>query len=210
MERRRFAALVCEILADEYTDTTPFLEFENEFQLLIAVILSAQTTDAQVNRVTPALFSRFPSSDALAGANQEEVEDLIRSTGFFRSKARNIVACAAALNERHGGEVPGTMSELTALPGVGRKTAGVLMAVVHGEPAIIVDTHFSRVARRLGLTDQKDPGKIEKEIAGCVDREIWSKLSMLLNRHGRRYCTARSPRCNACPLRQICSFRSQS
>lgn len=210
MKRARLASLVCKRLASEYTDTTPLLEYENEFQLLIAVILSAQTTDAQVNKVTPNLFRRYPSAEALARADRRTVEEIIRSTGFFRSKARNIIACAAAVLDRHGSEVPKTMDDLTALPGVGRKTAGVILAVVHGEPAIIVDTHFARVSRRLGLSDQEDPGRIEKQIADRVDREIWSELSMLLNRHGRRYCTARSPRCDECPIRDMCPFPAGS
>jgi endonuclease-3 len=200
------AAAVVERLHAEYSSTAPLLTFENPYQLLIAVVLSAQTTDAQVNKVTPKLFQRYPTPHALAQADVEQVAAIVRSTGFYKTKAKNIRACAAALVERHDAVVPRTMEDLTALPGVGRKTASVILAVIYQEPAIIVDTHFSRVARRLELTDEKTPERIERQVAERVERSLWSELSMLLNRHGRRYCTARSPRCGDCPIASLCPF----
>lgn len=206
MQHSTQAAAIVKRLHAEYTNTAPLLTFENPYQLLIAVVLSAQTTDAQVNNVTPRLFERYPTPHALAQADVDEVAAIVRSTGFYKTKAKNIRACAAALVEHHDAVVPRTMEELTALPGVGRKTASVILAVIYQEPAIIVDTHFSRVARRLELTDEKAPERIERQIAERVERSLWSELSMLLNRHGRRYCTARSPRCVDCPISSLCPF----
>lgn len=180
------------------------LRYRTDFELLIAVILSARTTDALVNRVTPALFAKYPDAEGLAHAAVSEVEQIVKPTGFYRMKAKNIVACANKLAGDHGGRLPATMEELVALPGVGRKTAGVILAVIHRKNAIIVDTHFGRVARRLGLTSQTEASKVEREIARRVDEHLWSSLSMLLNRHGRRYCTARSPKCCECPIAELC------
>lgn len=206
MQHSTQAAAIVKRLHAEYTNTAPLLTFENPYQLLIAVVLSAQTTDAQVNNVTPRLFERYPTPHALAQADVDEVAAIVRSTGFYKTKAKNIRACAAALVEHQDAVVPRTMEELTALPGVGRKTASVILAVIYQEPAIIVDTHFSRVARRVELTDEKAPERIERQIAERVERSLWSELSMLLNRHGRRYCTARSPRCVDCPISSLCPF----
>lgn len=204
------AGQICDLLRNEYPDTTPLLTYRNAYELLTAVILSAQTTDAQVNRVTPQLFEKFPTPSELSRADPREVERIVRPTGFYRMKAKNITACAARLVRDHGGQVPKTMDELTSLPGVGRKTAGVILAAVYGQPAIIVDTHFGRVAGRLGLTDQEAPRKIEDQIAKRVRRARWSELSMLLNRHGRRFCTSRAPKCGECPIVELCPFPTVS
>lgn len=182
------------------------LSYTNAFELLIAVVLSAQTTDAQVNKITPALFSRYPDSHALAGARQEEVEGLIHSTGFYRSKARNIIGASKVLVEDFGGRVPQTMEELVRIPGVGRKSAGVVLHHIFDKPAIIVDTHFGRVVRRLGLTAHEDPKRVEQDIAAQLDRAYWSEFSMTANLHGRALCHARKPRCSECFLLPWCAY----
>ena len=192
------------ILDPMYPERRPFLNFENPFQLLVATVLSAQCTDAAVNTVTPELFRRFPSPSALAGAPLAEVERLVHPTGTFRAKAHNIKALSRMLVERHGGEVPGTMEELTGMPGVGRKTAGVVLSFCFGQPAICVDTHFSRVTRRLGLTSSEKPEQIEHDIAAITPREKWTEVSNVLNRFGRAICHARKPECASCPVRKYC------
>jgi endonuclease III len=189
-----------------YPDAAPFLTFRNPFELLIAVILSAQTTDAQVTRVTPELFRLYPRAAALAGADQSDVERIIRPTGYYRQKARAIRAAAWMLGDEFGGKVPATMDELLLLPGVGRKTANVVLSQIYGAPAIIVDTHFSRVTRRLGLTTRSDPAGIEADLRALVPSEMQSEFSMRINYHGRRCCTARKPACERCPLKSICNF----
>lgn len=198
------ARIVIERLRPLHPDFRPLLEYTSPFTLLVATVLSAQCTDAMVNRVTPALFARFPGPPDVAGAHIEDLEGLIRPTGFYHSKARNLIELSRTLIEKHGGEVPRTMEELTALRGVGRKTAGVVLSVCFGLPAIIVDTHFGRVARRLGFTASEDPATIERDIAEFLPMEDWTAFSHILNRHGRNPCLARSPRCAACPLRDIC------
>jgi endonuclease-3 len=192
------------VLGPLYPDHRPLLDYENPFQLLVATVLAAQCTDAAVNLVTPALFSRFPDPAALAEAPPAELETIIRKTGFFRVKARNIKALAAILRDSHGGEIPQSMELLTALPGVGRKTAGVVLSAFFGVPAIIVDTHFSRVSRRLGLSARDTPLLIEQDIAAMAPREKWTEISHVLNRHGRALCHARKPSCEACPIRPQC------
>lgn len=187
-----------------HPDTAPFLESENPFQLLIAVILSAQCTDAKVNEVTRVLFRAFPTPVRLAGAPLADVEKIVYPTGFYREKALHIIETAGLLLERHNGEVPLGMEELTSLPGVGRKTANVIRGQVGGLPAIIVDTHFKRVTKRLGLTTQEDPGAIERELVGLVPTSLQFAFSMAANRHGRVYCQARSPRCGDCPIQKLC------
>ena len=203
---RKQVETIVSILEETIADTAPMLAFADPFQLLISVILSAQTTDEQVNRVTPGLFQRFPAPRDLSKAHQRDVEEIIHSTGFFRSKARNIRLTALALVDRFGGEVPETMDELLELPGVGRKSANVVLGTCFHKPAIIVDTHFSRVVRRIGLTEETDPTKIEKSISKLVPEALQHRFSMLLNRHGRRTCAARSPRCRECPISTSCSF----
>jgi endonuclease III len=193
-----------QILGEHIPESNPLLHFDNCYQLLISVIMSAQTTDAQVNEVTPVLFARFPKSDDLANAPQEEVEQIIHSTGFFRSKARNIRGTARMLMDRYDGVVPESMAALVELPGVGRKSANVVLGHCFGQPAVIVDTHFSRVVRRIGLTEESDPTKIEQAIKAMAPPEIQYRFSMLINRHGRRTCNARSPRCTDCPILKLC------
>lgn len=208
MEAKRARALsVLETLAPEYPDTRPLLDFASPFQLLVATVLSAQCTDAMVNRVSPALFARYPTPRDLAVADPGELEELIRPTGFYRSKAAHLRSLAAVLEARFGGAVPATMEELVGLSGVGRKTAGVILSVCFGVPAIIVDTHFSRVARRLDFAVSEDPVRLEREVAELLPRDRWSAASHLLNRHGRRYCGARKPLCADCPARRLCPFR---
>jgi len=187
-----------------HPDTAPFLESENPFQLLIAVILSAQCTDAKVNEVTRVLFRAFPTPIRLAGAPRADVEKIVYPTGFYREKAAHIVETARLLVERHQGQVPLAMDDLTALPGVGRKTANVIRGQVGGLPAVIVDTHFKRVTKRLGLTLQDEPSAIEKELAALVPSTLQFPFSMAANRHGRVYCHARNPRCGDCPVQKLC------
>lgn len=191
-------------LARLYPDAKCSLNHETPFQLLVATILSAQCTDARVNLVTPALFKRYPDAFALAKAPQAEVERLIQSTGFFRNKAKSLIACSQALAERHGGEVPRTLEELTPLPGVGRKTANVVLGNAFGVPGMVVDTHVKRLSGRLGLAKQKTPEKIEQELMAVVPRAEWVNLAHRLIDHGRRVCLAQRPKCDACALAEFC------
>jgi endonuclease III len=204
MTKAEKARKIRDILNKEYPDRRPLLNYNTPFELLIAAILSAQTTDAGVNKVTPALFRRFPNPDDLASADQTEVEDIIRSTGFFRMKAAHIIKTAAALPDRTGQSLSDNMKALTALPGVGRKTANVILFHIFDKPAIIVDTHFKRVSKRLGFTRYTEPEKIEKQLVRALPKEIQSDFSMALNLHGRKYCHARKPNCSECPLAPLC------
>jgi endonuclease-3 len=187
-----------------YPEAHTALTFGNPLQLLIATILSAQCTDARVNQVTPGLFARYPDARAFAAAKREDLEEMIRSTGFFRNKAKAIQSCCRDLVERHGGEVPQTIEELTALPGVGRKTANVVLGNAFGIPGLVVDTHVSRVSKRLSFTDQVDAVRIEHALMPIVPRERWTVFSHWLILHGRRVCVARRPRCSICPLAPHC------
>ncbi len=201
----RHAAEVFEKLFALYPDAHCELSYQDAYQLLVATILSAQCTDQRVNMVTPTLFARYPHPGALAGARQEDVEEIIRSTGFFRNKARNLIGMAGAVVDRHGGTIPATMDELVQLPGVGRKTANVVLGNACGiNEGVVVDTHVQRVGARLGLTSETDPGKIERDLMALYDRDRWTLLSHLLIWHGRRICYARKPRCADCPLNTIC------
>lgn len=191
-------------LAEEYPDAETALSFASPFQLVVATILSAQANDEQVNKVTPGLFARFPTPEDLAGADVLEVEELIKTLGLFRSKAKNVVAMAQQLVERHGGEVPSSMEDLTALAGVGRKTANVVRSVGLGEPGLPVDTHVTRLSRRLGLTEQTDPVKIEHELNAMIPPAERGVFSLRLILHGRRVCDARRPNCPACVLNDFC------
>jgi endonuclease-3 len=194
-------------LAAEYPGTEVelcALTHDGPFQLLVATILSAQTTDERVNQVTPALFERYPTPADLAAADPTEVESLIRPTGFFRAKTRSLIAMAEALEERFGGEVPSTMEDLVTLPGVGRKTANVVLSVGFGKPGLPVDTHVGRLSRRLGLTTQTDPVKVELELNAIVPPAERGRLSLRLILHGRRVCVARRPRCEECLLNDFC------
>jgi endonuclease III len=192
-------------LKREYPDARCALHHGDAYQLLVATILSAQCTDARVNMVTPAFFARYPSPETLARADREEVEDLIRSTGFFRNKTRSLIGMAQALVADHHGEVPRTMEELRILPGVGRKTANVVLGNAYGiNEGVTVDTHVTRLSRLLGLTRHDDPVKIEQDLMPLFPREEWALLSHLLIFHGRLVCIARRPRCPECVLADLC------
>jgi endonuclease III len=204
-ELRRRTATVVSRLKREYPDAHCELDYRTPFELLVATILSAQCTDARVNLVTPALFARYPTPAALAAARQEDVEALIRSTGFFRNKARSLIGMAQALAAGHAGTVPSTMVELQVLPGVGRKTANVILGNAFGKnEGITVDTHVARLATLLGLTRETTPEKIEQDLMALVPRKDWTLFSHLLIWHGRRVCIARRPRCESCVLNTIC------
>lgn len=192
-------------LKHAYPDARCALDHRNPFELLVATILSAQTTDVRVNLVTPKLFSRYPNAAALARARQADVEAIIKSTGFFRNKARSIIGMAQALVADHGGKVPGTMDELLTLPGVGRKTANVVLGNAFGlNEGVVVDTHVARLSKLLGLTRQTDPVKIEQALMKLFPRDDWALLSHLLIFHGRRVCIARRPKCGECVLADLC------
>ena len=192
-------------LQARYPDAHCALDHRNPYELTSATILSAQCTDERVNMVTPRLFQRFPDALSLAGARQEEVEEIVRSTGFFRSKAKNLIGMADAVVERHGGEIPRTMDELTALPGVGRKTANVVLGNAFGlDEGVVVDTHVKRLSNRLGFTRAASPERIEVDLVALFPRERWTMLSHLLIFHGRQVCVARKPRCSQCVLADLC------
>ncbi len=200
---------VLTLLKSAYPDAHCALNHLTPFELLVATILSAQCTDQRVNMVTPALFARYPTAKALAAADQEEVEELIRSTGFFRNKARNLIGMATALVERHRGEVPADMEALRVLPGVGRKTANVVLGNAFGiNDGITVDTHVGRLSKLLGLTGQTDPIKIERDLMALVPVDDWTLISHLLIWHGRQVCIARRPRCGECLLNALCPSAS--
>jgi len=204
------AAAILKILRATYPDAHCELDHEGPFQLLVATILSAQCTDVRVNLVTPALFRKYPDAQSLAAAKQEDVEDLIRSTGFFRNKAKNLIAAAQALVGLHHGEVPRDLEPLTHLPGVGRKTANVVLGNAYGiEAGIVVDTHVARLSKRLGLTKHTDPVKIEKDLVEVIPQDNWTLWSHLLIWHGRRRCPARKPDCPDCELRGLCLAADQ-
>lgn len=191
-------------LAEVFPYAHPELDFRNPFELLVATVLSAQTTDLRVNQTTPALFAAYPTPEDLAAAVPEEVEELIRPTGFFRAKTKSIMGLAAALRDDFGGEVPGRLDDLVKLPGVGRKTAFVVLGNAFGVPGITVDTHFMRLARRWKWTESDDPVKIEAEVAEIFPKSEWTMLSHRVIFHGRRICHARKPACGACPIAPLC------
>ncbi|HEX2361965.1 MAG TPA: endonuclease III [Jiangellaceae bacterium] len=191
-------------LALTYPDAHCELDFTSPFELLIATVLSAQTTDVRVNMVTPTLFAKYPSPADLAAADRADVEVIIQSTGFFRAKTQSIIGLSQAIVERFGGEVPGRMKDLVTLPGVGRKTANVVLGNAFGVPGITVDTHFGRLARRFGWTTHTDADKVEADVAALIPRREWTILSHRLIWHGRRCCHARRPACGACPLARLC------
>ncbi len=201
---RARAAEVVRRLAEEYPDAQCALVHRNPYELLVATILSAQSTDVMVNKVTPALFERYPTPADLAGADIEELETLIHPTGFFHAKAKSLVGMAAALEERFGGEVPTDLDDLVSLPGVGRKTGNVVRSVAFGLPGLPVDTHVKRLVRRLRLSNESDPDRIEADLNRMVPPEERGNLSLRLILHGRLVCTARNPRCDICVLNDIC------
>jgi len=194
------------ILRTTYPEVKTQLDFQTPFQLLVATILSAQCTDKQVNRVTRTLFKKLSTPQAFAKADLPLIEELIHSTGFFRNKAKNIHKCATALIELHNGQVPGTMAALVKLPGVGRKTANVVLGAAFNIPGIVVDTHVSRISQRLELTDQKDPVKIEFDLMKQMPKQAWNDFSLHLIYFGRETCSARKPKCTTCPMTMLCNY----
>jgi endonuclease-3 len=191
-------------LAEVYPYAHPELDFENPFQLIVATVLSAQTTDLRVNQTTPALFAKYPTPEDLAAANPEEVEEILRPCGFFRAKTKSVIGLSKALVENHRGEVPGRLEDLVKLPGVGRKTAFVVLGNAFGRPGITVDTHFQRLVRRWRWTDETEPDKIEAAIGALFPKSDWTMLSHHVIFHGRRICHARKPACGACPIAPLC------
>ncbi|MEO5656815.1 MAG: endonuclease III [Nitrospiria bacterium] len=202
-QRRRVVRILDE-LDQVFHGRRVALEAADPWQLLAATILSAQCTDARVNQVTPALFAAYPTADALAAADHEAVERLIKSTGFYRAKTRHLIACGRAIVERFGGAVPRTMEDLVTLPGVGRKTANVILGNAFDRPAVVVDTHVKRVAKRLGLTSSADPVRIESDLQRLIPEASWTAGSHHLLLHGRHVCVARRPRCERCSLSDGC------
>ncbi|MER8188133.1 endonuclease III [Kitasatospora sp. NPDC094015] len=191
-------------LAELYPYAHPELDFESPFELLVATVLSAQTTDLRVNQTTPALFAAYPTPDDMAAAEPERLEEIIRPTGFFRAKARSLIGLSTALRDRYDGEVPGRLEDLVTLPGVGRKTANVVLGNAFGVPGITVDTHFGRLARRFGWTTEEDPEKVEAAVAEIFPKSEWTMLSHRVVFHGRRVCHSRKPACGACPIAPLC------
>ena len=199
------AKWVWKTLLETYPNAKCALVHENPYQLLVATILSAQCTDRRVNMVTPALFARYPDPETLASAETADVEEMIRSTGFFRAKTKSLIGMADAVSGKHGGTIPDSMDELTRLPGVGRKTANVVLGNAFGKnEGVVVDTHVDRVSRRLGLTKHEDPVKIEQDLIELFPRDQWTMLSHLMIEHGRNICVARNPQCEECPLSARC------
>ena len=201
---RHLARTINRRLARMYPDAHCALHHENALQLLIATILSAQCTDVRVNKVTPGLFAHYQDAKAFASADSRELETLIQSTGFFRNKARNIIACCRKLVADHGGKVPSTLEELVPLPGVGRKTANVVLGDAFDTPGITVDTHVKRLSRRMGLTSNSDAEKVERELMKLLPRKDWTVFSHRMIFHGRQICGARKPNCAYCALNDIC------
>jgi endonuclease III len=204
-ELKAHALEILALLKKEYPDAHCELDFETPLQLLIATILSAQCTDKRVNMVTPALFRKYPDAKSLASADLAELEEMIRSTGFFRNKTKSLLGMSAAVSDKHDGRVPATMEDLVNLPGVGRKTANVVLGnAFHINEGIVVDTHVGRLAVRLGLTNETDPVKVEQALMPLIPRDDWTLVSHLLIFHGRRVCIARTPRCESCVLADVC------
>ena len=199
------ASVIYDRLIAAYPNAHCALDFSTPFQLIIATILSAQCTDKRVNMVTPALFKRYPTPESLANANVEELEEMIKSTGFFRNKSKSLIGMATAVAAAHGGEIPSEMDTLVTLPGVGRKTANVVLGNAFDKnEGVVVDTHVGRLAVRLGLTRETDPVKVEQEMMKLFPRDRWTMLAHLLIFHGRRVCEAKKPRCSECTLAAIC------
>jgi endonuclease-3 len=200
----RRARKIHRALAQAYPDARTELDFTNPFEMLVATVLSAQTTDRRVNQVTPELFARFPDARAMASADRDDIETIIQPTGFFRAKTDSLLKLSTALCEHFGGEVPARLDDLVTLPGVGRKTANVVLGNAFGKPGITVDTHFGRLARRFGWTEETDPVKVEHEVGALFPKRDWTMLSHHLIWHGRRCCHARKPACGACPVASWC------
>lgn len=206
-ELKAQARKVIKILKDKYGTIRCFLTHKNVFELLCAVILSAQCTDDRVNMTTPALFKKYPSADKLAKAKLADVERLIKSCGFYKNKAKNLIAMAQRVVGVYGGEIPDTIEDLTSLGGVGRKTANVILGEWFNKPAgVVVDTHVTRISNLIGLTTKKEPVKIEQDLNAIVSQKDWSQLSLLFIHHGRETCIARRPQCQRCELAKICDY----
>ncbi len=205
MERERVKKIISRLL-----EQTPYprieLNFSNAFELLVAAILAAQCTDARVNEVTATFFKRYPTPEKIAAASITEIEEQIRSTGFYHNKAKNLIACCRKLVSEHGGRVPQSLEELATLPGVGRKTAAMVVGNAYGLPAIAVDTHVKRVSERLGLTQSQNPEVIEQDLSRLIEREQWTIFSQLLTLHGRYVCRARQPNCRECVIENLCPW----
>ncbi|WP_309080990.1 endonuclease III [Zhihengliuella sp.] len=201
---KRRARRIYRGLVETYPYAVPELDFETPFELLIATVLSAQTTDVRINATTPVLFARYPDALALAQADTAELEEILRPTGFYRAKARNVQSLAQRLVDEYDGEVPPRLEDLVTLPGVGRKTANVVLANAFGVPGITVDTHFGRLSRRFGWTASEDPVKVEHEVGELFEKRDWTMLSQVVIFHGRRICHARRPACGACPVATWC------
>ena len=204
LARTRRARRIDRALAVRYPDAHIELDFRTPFELLVATVLSAQTTDVRVNLTTPALFARYPDAASIAAADPEELEEILRPTGFFRAKTRAVIGIGQALVERFGGEVPPRMKDLVTLPGVGRKTANVVLGNAFGVPGLPVDTHVLRLSGRLGLTGSDDPVQVEQDLCALLPRKDWTMASHHLIFHGRRTCFARKPACGACPVFALC------
>jgi endonuclease-3 len=210
VDERRRARVILGRLKKRYPTIGTALAYRDPWQLLVATVLSAQTTDDTVNKVTPVLFARWPTPEDLATANPDDVEAVVFSTGFYRQKTRSIISLAADLEERYDGKVPADLDEMTTLRGVGRKTASVVLAEAWGTPAIAVDTHVRRVARRLGLTSAVDPAKIESRLQALYPQHEWAGISMRVIQFGRDVCDARRPRCWECPLADRCEYQDKT
>ncbi|RPJ05800.1 MAG: endonuclease III [Spirochaetaceae bacterium] len=204
------ALQILEILKKVYPDAKPLLNYQNCFELLVATILAAQCTDERVNKVTPALFEKCPTPGEMLCLRQSDLEAMIRPTGFFRNKAKNIKELCYALSNEYDGEVPQTIEELVKLPGIGRKTANVIAGHCFGKPAVIVDTHFKRVTARLGLTTQTNPDKLEADVRSFLPEQHQTALSDVINWHGRYRCKARKPECPQCEIRHLCKFKEKT
>lgn len=197
---------IIQMLEDEYGQAACTLDYANPLHLMIATQLAAQCTDARVNKVTPALYARYSTAEDFMNADREVLENLIRSTGFFRNKAKNIIACCTMLVNEFNGEVPGNMSELLKLPGVGRKTANLVLGDAYGIPGIVVDTHTGRLARRIGFTKETDPAKVEKALMKVIPKDKWIILGHWFVEHGRAVCNSRKPKCDICTLAPVCEY----
>ena len=209
MKVRKKVEKIIEILDNLYPTPQCSLTYDTPFQLLVATRLSAQCTDARVNMVTPKLFSRFPDAKSFQNADVSEVEDLIRSTGFFREKAASIIAFSAIIAEKYQGELPKTQEELTALPGVGRKTANLVLYEVYGIPGLVIDTHAKRLSYRLGLTKNTEPYRVEKDLEPIIPKAVQTRFCHQLIHHGRAVCDARKPKCDLCALRDYCTYGNE-
>ena len=206
---KKRAIKILAILKQSIPDATVALNSSSPFELLVATILSAQCTDDRVNQVTPSLFTRYPSAEDLAKADQAELEGYIKSTGFFKSKARNLIGCGKTLVDKFHGNIPNSMDELTLLPGVGRKTANVILGSYFGKPAVVVDTHVKRVSNRLDLTKSQDPTKIEEDLQLLIPKAQWTLGAQRILLHGRHVCQARIPQCDRCSLYDQCTWEGK-